>query len=99
MKAQARAAGTSGASINHVMPTRDLICRSRARVRINKSVTVESRQHRAPRVVGLEEKSMRHWHQKWMQTWESQVDDARIEQATWGVVLAATSVVVLRAFI
>lgn len=41
---------------------------------------------------------MRHWHQKWMQTWESRVDDARIEQATWGVVLAATSVVVLRAF-
>ncbi len=44
-----------------------------------------------------EEKSMRQLHQKWMQTWESCVDDARIEQATWGVVLTATSVV-LRAF-
>ncbi len=46
----------------------------------------------------LEEESMRHWHQKWMQTWESRVDDALVEQATWGIVLAATSVVVLRAF-
>ena len=41
---------------------------------------------------------MRHWHQKWMQTWESQVDDARIEQATWGVVLAVVAMMVLRAF-
>ena len=50
-------------------------------------------------MVGLEEKSMRHWHQKWMQTWESRVDDNLREQATWAVVLAATAMVVFRAFI
>jgi hypothetical protein len=42
---------------------------------------------------------MRQLHQKWMQTWESRVDDALVERATWGIVLAATSVVVLRAFV
>ena len=42
---------------------------------------------------------MRQWHQKWMHAWESRVDDALIEQATWAVVLAATAMVVFRAFI
>ena len=42
---------------------------------------------------------MRELHQKWVQTWASHVDDALIKQAAWGVVLAATAIVVLRAFI
>ena len=42
---------------------------------------------------------MRYWHQKWMQTWESRVDDALLERAAWAVVLAATAMVVLRSFI
>ena len=42
---------------------------------------------------------MRELHQKLTQAWESRVDDALVEQATWGIVLAATSVVVLRAFV
>ncbi len=46
-----------------------------------------------------EEKSMRQLHQKWMQTWESRVDDALTERAAWAVILAATAMVVLRAFI
>ena len=42
---------------------------------------------------------MRQLHQKWMQTWESRVDDALPERAAWAGVLAATAMVVLRAFI
>ena len=42
---------------------------------------------------------MRHWHQKWMQTWESRVDDALIERAGWAVVVAVTAMVVLRSLI